>query len=167
MAPRFVRAGAAVTIALLIFSACTSESGVVDAPEEVAPFQTLMQGSIEYGEAEPAKVVLRDEHQAERFLTSVSPSERSGMARALLQVDFREQMVLGLLLGRRGSGSIIASIDSVGVVDDRLRVYSTEFRPAYQTRDVAYPAHLVVVGKTDRPVDFRTVEVIEEISPTP
>ena len=166
MTQGFVRAGMAAVV-LLVVSACASDSGVVDAPEEEKPFQTLLQGSIGNGEAESAKLVLRNEHQADLFLASVSPGKRPEVARALSRVNFQEQMVLALLLGRRGSGSITVTIDSVDVVDERLRVYSTEFRPAVQRRDMANPAHLVVVGRTDRPVDFRKVQVIKERSSTP
>jgi hypothetical protein len=76
-------------------------------------------------------------------------------------VDYDRHMVVGVVLGGRGSGSISVTIDSLRVVNEGV-VYASEFRPVTGTRDLANPAHFIVVQRSSLPVKFEEIYVKEQ-----
>lgn len=101
---------------------------------------------------EPKNVVLRD---AAAF--AALWAEHSGQAN-LPPVDFTRHMVIGVFLGARPNGCHGTAIDSVVRADGKLTVSRTDTEPAGDTMctlAMVYPAHLVVVARSDAPVEFK------------
>jgi hypothetical protein len=77
--------------------------------------------------------------------------------RALPDVDFNTQMVIGVFLGMAGNGCNSTSIDSVSSDGKAITVRHSDTVPGIGVMCTMYvpsPAQLVVVPKSDLPVQF-------------
>jgi hypothetical protein len=84
-------------------------------------------------------------------------AEHSGSNAALPQVDFTKQMVVGVFLGARPNGCYRTDITEVALLDGKLAVSHTDTEPGpgtICTMAITYPAHLVIVPRTEAPVAF-------------
>lgn len=100
---------------------------------------------------EPKNVVLRDAAAFAALWT-----EHQGQA-SLPQVDFTRQMVIGVFLGARPNGCHGTAITKVVQANGKLTVTRTDTEPAADTlctMAMVYPAHLVLVARSDAPVEF-------------
>ena len=131
-------------------------------PEGIEPETLFRSGHVFDYPADPIEVVLRSPESWESFLSSY-PTKNMKFARdRFWHVDYNRHMVVGVALGGRGSGSISVTIDSLRVVNDRVVVYATEFRPLIGTRDFVNPAHFIVVQRSSLPVKFEEIYVKEQ-----
>lgn len=126
--------------------------------DEQVPLRTLLQSTRFFDlTAEPAYVVLRNSGEETRFLETY-PRKTT----AFPYIDYAEEMIVGIALGRRGTGNTRISIDSVITADSQRTVYATEHVPCIQQRYVSNPAHLVALPQSHHPVQFAPLIVAEE-----
>ncbi|HMB92624.1 MAG TPA: hypothetical protein VKP65_17355 [Rhodothermales bacterium] len=117
---------------------------------EKVPARTLIQSTRFFSlTTEPAYVVLRSVDEETRFL-EISPRKTA----AFPYIDYTQEMVVGIALGRRGAGNTRVSIDSVITNAGQRTVYATEHAPCIQQRYVSNPAHFVALPKSNQPVRF-------------
>ncbi|MES2757560.1 MAG: protease complex subunit PrcB family protein [Pseudomonadota bacterium] len=72
-------------------------------------------------------------------------------------VDFSRDMVIAVFLGAQPNGCHATNIDSVSRVSDKLRVQHTDSYPGPAvlcTMAITTPAHLVVLDRSNLPVEF-------------
>jgi len=132
----------------------------VDAPVE---FRKIVSPYINFTNVEPSvrtniherrNVVVRDEAAWAALWT-----EHAGADVALPKVDFSKQMVIAAFRGAMPSTCHNSGIASVGFKDGVLRVGIVDSEPAPGVACgmmIVYPAHLVIVNRTDAPVEFVT-----------
>jgi hypothetical protein len=85
--------------------------------------------------------------------------EHTGTGVGLPQVDFTKDMVVGVFIGNRPTGIYATTIAAIGRLDDRVRVQRVDTVPsagAVCTQAFVSPAQLVVVPRSDLPVEFTT-----------
>jgi heat shock protein HslJ len=138
---------------------CFGETNPVLDNGEKIPFETILQSSSTFTNDGLITVVLRSEQEEFSFLASHSP------VGSFPNVDYQRQMVVGILLGMRGSVSIRVTIDSLQRHGGALKVYSHEFHPFGQYMAIGYPSHLIVINKTHLPVVFERIRLVRESSP--
>lgn len=142
----------------ILASGCAPGSFYVE-PADGEPANLFQSSRVFSDEAGPVNVVIRSPADWEDFLATY-PTRNADYARdRFWRVDYTRHMVVGVVLGRRWSGSISVHIDSLHVDGRRLLVHATEHRPTYATRDFGNPAHFVVTDRTHLPVEFADVEV--------
>lgn len=76
---------------------------------------------------------------------------------ALPAIDFSKSMVLGVFMGSKPNGCYSTSVDSVSRASDKITVQYTEASPGPNvlcTLAMTSPAHLIVVERSDLPVEF-------------
>lgn len=72
-------------------------------------------------------------------------------------IDFSRNMVIGVFMGTRPNGCYSTNIDGISRVGDKIRVEYTDAAPGPNvmcTLAMTSPAHLVVVGRSELPVEF-------------
>ena len=78
-------------------------------------------------------------------------------------VDFKSDMILAVFQGWCPTGGYRVEITQVGETDEHLTVAVKYREPrglqGLVTHAVTYPAHLVSVPRSDKPVGFRIVEI--------
>jgi hypothetical protein len=87
--------------------------------------------------------------------------EHAGSAGGVPNVDFNANMVLGVFMGARANGCYATAIGGVSRTDGRIHVTRVDTVPgesAVCTQAVVTPAQLVVVARSDLPVDFTLQE---------
>lgn len=137
---------------------CSEETNpVLDNGEKIV-FETIVHNTSVFTNDNLITMTLRSKQEENAFLAANPPAQQ------FPSVDYQRQMVVGILLGMRGSVSICVTIDSVKQYSSTLKVYSHEFHPLGQRMAIGYPSHLIVVNKTHRPVVFEPVGVIREDS---
>lgn len=105
-------------------------------------------------DADQAQVVIRNPDGLKSFLLDYPLREGYAEADYFGPVDFSRHMIIGMALGTRGSGSIKVYIDSIAVNERSVHVFSKEYVPLVQTRDMANPSHFVVLKQSNLPVRF-------------
>lgn len=113
------------------------------------------------------KVVLRSKKEEQSFLNEVPrqqywTSSGGPFFREFPEVDYQENMVIGILLGRRGIGNAKIQIDSMEGVSGKLVVHSTEILPFTHEDFVGYPAIMVRLERSNLAVKFMPIEYVEE-----
>lgn len=86
-------------------------------------------------------------------------AEHAGAGHALPKIDFREQMVIGVFRGPKPSTCHGGGISAVSFRDGKLQVGITDTEPGPDVvcgMMIVYPAHLVVVNRSEAPVEFVT-----------
>lgn len=84
-------------------------------------------------------------------------AEHAGAGVALPKVDFSTKMVIGVFRGPKPSICHGGGIASVGFRDGKLKVGIVDTEPALGMAcglAIVYPAHVVVVNRSDAPVEF-------------
>ncbi|MCC2954578.1 protease complex subunit PrcB family protein [Massilia sp. IC2-477] len=84
-------------------------------------------------------------------------AEHAGAGVALPKVDFSQKMVIGVFRGPKPNLCYGGGIASVGFQDGKLKVGITDIEPgsgAVCGQAIVYPAHLVVVNRSEAPVEF-------------
>ncbi|MGZ8289238.1 MAG: protease complex subunit PrcB family protein [Telluria sp.] len=102
--------------------------------------------------AQPRNVVVKD---AAGF--SALWAEHSGNASPAPDIDFSRSMVIGVFAGTRSNGCYSNEITDIYRENGKLTVVHTEWQPgagAACTMALVNPAHLVVVPRSDDPVEF-------------
>lgn len=144
-------------IPCLLVGCSEGTNPVLNNGEKIA-FNTVVQSSSTFTNDGLITVVLRSKQEENAFLAVNPPAQPFPI------VNYQQQMVVGILLGRRGSVSIRVTIDSVQRYGNTLKVYSHEFHPLGQRMAIGYPCHLIVINKTHLPVVFEPIRVIREDS---
>lgn len=101
--------------------------------------------------AQPKNVVVRD---AAGF--AALWAEHGGVM-PLPQVDFARHMVIGVFLGSRPNGCHSTAIDSVVRANGKITVARTDTEPGpgvMCTLAIVHPAHIVMVERSEAPVEF-------------
>lgn len=121
------------------------------------PFETIIHNSTAFSNKELATITLKSKVEEEEFLAKYPVST------TFPEIDYRRDMVIGIMLGWRPSVSISVTIDQVIIVGRALKVYAHEFHPSAQSMAIGYPAHLIVLRKSHPPVVFTPIKIIKEI----
>jgi hypothetical protein len=124
----------------------------VKAKAGAVAFKTIDQAS-RSGVGEARDVVIRDGAKWSALWT-----EHAGPS-PIPFVDFDRQMVIGVFLGKKENGCYATSISSVSLSGNKLSVLHSDTVPGpgvLCTLAITSPAHLVVVDRTDLPVEFAT-----------
>lgn len=101
--------------------------------------------------AQPKNVVARD---AAAFAALWA---EHGGAMQLPQVDFTRHMVIGVFMGSRANGCYSTAIDSVVRANGKITVARTDTEPGpgiMCTLAIVHPAHIVMVERSEAPVEF-------------
>lgn len=141
-----------------LLAGCSGETNPVVDNREKFSFETILQSSSTFTNDGLMTVALRSKEEENAFLAANRP------AQAFPSVDYQRQMVVGILLGMRGSVSIRVTIDAVQRHGGTLKVYSHEFHPLGQYMAIGYPSHLIVINKTHLPVVFEPIRLVRESS---
>jgi hypothetical protein len=83
--------------------------------------------------------------------------EHAGTSAPVPDVDFSTQMVIGVFLGSKPNACYGTDIDTVSTDGNRITIRHTDSTPAMGVlcaMHVASPAELLVLGRSDLPVDF-------------
>ena len=152
---------AGLTAAALFLSAGVARSSSAPAPEQIArvPFVTVEQG-------------VRSGLSERKFVTVVTAKEwkdlwlvhKSGVASAAQapQVDFQEEMVVGVFSGAKATGGYGIEIKSVELdAGKRLLVLWAETAPAPGSmvlQALTQPYHIVRIKRQNLPVAFAPLE---------
>lgn len=101
---------------------------------------------------DPRNVVVRDE-----AAWATLWAEHAGKDVALPKIDFSKQMVIGVFRGAQPDGCRSTSIGAVDFRDGKLKVVHVDTVPGEGivcTMAIVYPAALVIVNRSDAPVEF-------------
>lgn len=101
---------------------------------------------------EPRRVIARDSESFKQLWL-----EHTGQADQIPDVDFEQEMVLGVFLGEQPTGGYLIQIEKIETVNQRLQVYLTLQEPNPENMVIQMltaPAHLVLLPVTDLPIDF-------------
>jgi hypothetical protein len=121
---------------------------------------TTLDESSQSGVTRPATLVIKDAAAWASLW-----AEHAGGERSLPQVDFQTSMVIAVFRGSQPSSCHGTGIVSVARLDDRISVLRADSQPGPATLCAALmtsPAHLVVVGRSDLPVEFATERTVSE-----
>jgi hypothetical protein len=138
----------------------------VDAEVEFADIRTAevafttLDESSQSGVTRPAALVVKDA----AALASLW-AEHAGGERSLPQVDFQTSMVIAVFRGSQPSSCHGTGIASVARLEDRISVLRADSQPGPATLCLALmtaPAHLVVLERSDLPVEFATERTVSE-----
>ncbi|MEQ9368700.1 MAG: protease complex subunit PrcB family protein [Coleofasciculus chthonoplastes F3-SA18-01] len=132
-----------------------------ETPSNTVAFETL-EKSWNSGIAEPFETIIRDQGTWEQFFGNLHsidiPTPSS------LNVDFTENMVIGIGLGNQPSGGYSIEIKDIVMEDGKLVINAVEQQPGQNcltTMAITQPYHLVTVEKSDLPVEFnRQTEIV-------
>lgn len=147
----------------LCLAAITQPMRVVSVPRVEAPvaFRKIVSGHFNFEPVEtklrtlihePRNVVVRDQAAWASLW-----AEHAGKDAALPKIDFSKQMVIGVFRGAQPDGCHSTSIGAVDFRDGKLRVVHVDTVPGpgiVCTMAIVYPAALVVVNRSDAPVQF-------------
>ncbi len=114
-------------------------------------YRTLDQSS-QSGVHSERNVVVRDAAAFAALWT-----EHAGADKPLPSVDFTKQMVIGVFAGGLPSGCHSSGIESIRLVDGKLNVLRADSQPqpgVICTAVIVFPGQLVVVDRSDAPVEF-------------
>ncbi len=117
------------------------------------PFTHLVRGPLS-GLDEPAQVVVRSRADWQALWNRHAPNEETPR---MDELDFGEQMIVGVFLGSRPTGGHTVSIEQVHREGTRLVVGYLERRPAAGSlvpQIVTSPFDVVVLPHHDETVDF-------------
>jgi hypothetical protein len=112
-------------------------------------FQSLDQ-TTRSGIQEAQTVTIRD---ADSFLALWTAHSKAPAP----SIDFNKSMVLGVFMGLKPNGCYSTNIDSVARATDRLKAQHTDAAPGPNvlcTLAMTTPAHLIVVERSELPVEF-------------
>jgi hypothetical protein len=130
----------------------------VDAPVEVRRIDTpypnfkAVEPHVRTQVTEPRNVVVRDE-----AAWATLWAEHAGKDVALPKIDFSKQMVIGVFRGAQPDGCRSTAIGSVEFKEGKLNVVHEDTVPGpgiVCTMAIVYPAALVVVSRSEAPVEF-------------
>ncbi len=138
------------------FLGCSDNSNHIVEERTNLTFETLIHNSNTFSNQELATITLRNKVEEIEFLAKYP------MSTAFPEIDYRRDMVIGILLGWRSSVSIRVTIDRVRLEGRALKIYAHEFHPIGQRQAIGYPAHLIVLRKSPLPVSFTPIKVIKE-----
>ena len=162
-----------VVVLLAGFTAWFSGTGCEDAASNTkplvlapVPFSTLQfEKAWTWRQHAPAHYVIRNESQWQRMWRRAHIPMRldeQPPPPPAAPVDFKSEMILAAFQGRYPTGGYRIQISEVGETNHQMTVVVKYREPGPQelvTHAVTYPAHLVRVPKSDKPVGFRIVEV--------
>lgn len=136
----------------LVWGCSPSETDVTSPTE----FETLEQ---EYYSAieKPFEKVIKDKSSWDIFWSELHGNQSETLP--TLQVDFTEKMVIGVGLGTRNTGGYEVQIQDVTVDNEKILVDYVEIQPGddcLTTQALTQPYQLVVVDKSDLPVEFNS-----------
>jgi hypothetical protein len=155
----------------LCLAAVTQPMRVVSVPKLDVPVKfrkivspyvnfTTVEPNVRTGIMEPRNVVVRDE-----AAWATLWAEHAGKDAALPKVDFGKQMVIGVFRGAQPDGCRGTAVRSVDFRDGKLNVVFVDTVPGpgiMCTMAIVYPSHLVVVNRSEAPVEFiREVRTLE------
>ena len=132
----------------------------LDAPVEIrridSPYYnfTTVEPNIRTAIHTQRNVVVRDE-----AAWSALWAEHAGGEHALPRIDFSKQMVIGVFRGPKPSTCHSGGVSHVSFREGKLNVNITDYEPAPDIAcgmAIVHPAHLVVVSRTEAPVEFVT-----------
>lgn len=115
---------------------------------------TTVEPHVRTGIHEQRNVVVRDEAAWASLW-----AEHAGSEHALPKIDFSKKMVIGVFRGGKPSTCHGGGISNVAFRDGKLQVGVTDTVPAPGVvcgMMIVYPAHLVVVNRSEAPVEFVT-----------
>lgn len=147
----------------LCLAAVTQPMRVVSVPKVDAPveFRKIVSDYVNFTTVEPnlrsqvtteRNVVVRDE-----AAWATLWAEHAGKDVALPKIDFSKQMVIGVFRGLQPSGCHYTGVDGVNFEHGKLNVHYVDSVPGPNIACIAivvYPAHLVVVNRSEAPVEF-------------
>jgi heat shock protein HslJ len=122
-------------------------------------FQTILQTSdlLFYNDS-LITVVLYNKQDELEFL-SQNPIVQ--ISRSFPDVDYNKYTVIGILLGARPHPGYKIQIDSVIDYGAFIKVYSHEYQIPVPLDILGFPIHFIVINKTDLPIFFEDIKVIE------
>ena len=121
---------------------------------------TTLDESSQSGVTRPATLVIKDAAAWAGLW-----AEHAGGERPLPQVDFQDSMVIAVFRGSQPSSCHGTGIASVARLDGKISVLRADSQPGPATFCAALmttPAHLVVVERSDLPVEFATERTVSE-----
>lgn len=146
------------TILMCLFLGCANDSL---RPIETLPpvqFETVLQSSHAFTSDDFVTVALRSKEDEQAFLQT-HPTRVP-----FPEINYDRNMAIGIIVGMRGSTSILLTIDSVKPVAGILKVYAHEYHPLGQRMAIGYPAHFIALQRFDLPVHFEPVKIVREVS---
>lgn len=147
-------------------SGCKSETLLVRAPQsEQVAFKTIIHDSFEMStDTNFIATVLRSKQEENAFIASHLPFVPSFpyFENKLSTVDYQRSMLVCILLGRKGSGSISVTIDSILAQGATWKVHAHIFYPCVLNDMLANPAHIVAIPWSNMPIVFNPIPVIRE-----
>ncbi|MDI6767663.1 MAG: META domain-containing protein [Bacteroidota bacterium] len=147
--------GILLLLCSFLISCADNSNPIVDRRDEI-PFGTIIHSSDAFSNQELATITLRSKSEEEEFLAKYP------MSTTFPEIDYRRDMVIGILLGLRPSVSISVTIDQVKNIGRALKVYAHEFHPTGLYMAIGYPAHLIVLRRSHHPVVFAPIKIIRE-----
>jgi hypothetical protein len=113
----------------------------------------VLDQRVESGVKDARNVVIKDRDALDALWLEYAP-----IGAPVPDVDFSSQMVIGVFLGTKPNACYGTSIDTVSTDGSRITVRHTDSTPAMGalcgTRYGSSPAELIVLGRSDLPVDF-------------
>ena len=131
-------------------------------PEDDAFATLFWSNRIFHPAGEPVQAVFQSPQEWQWFIDRYPTRDRDEATRGFSQVNYSDYMVIGIILGSRGSGGHSVRIDSIKAEEGVMKVYSHEYYPSIQTRVTTNPAHFVVVEKRGLDVLFEPVQIVKE-----
>ena len=132
-----------------------------ETPSNTITFNTL-EKSWNSGIAEPFETRIRDQAAWEQFWMNLHSIDIP--TPSLPEIDFTENMVIGVGLGNKPSGGYSVEIKDIIIKDDKLVINAVEQQPGQNcgtTMAITQPYHLVTVEQSDLPVQFnRQTEIV-------
>ncbi len=101
---------------------------------------------------EPRRVIARDLESFRQLWI-----EHTNQPEQMPEVDFKNEMVLGVFLGERPTGGYLIQIEKIETVNQRLQVHVSIQQPDPENMVIQMltaPAHLILMPATDLPIDF-------------
>lgn len=151
--------------ALLLLNCSTRfDSG---ADNQIIDFEVVLDSADFFKNENLIQIVLMSKEQEQSFLSITAryqywTSSGKPFFHDFPEVDYENNMLIGILLGIRGIGNTKIVIDSVEQVSGKLIVNSTELLPSTHEDFIGHPAVIVKIKKPALPVVFRDIEFVEE-----
>ena len=147
-------------------SGCKGDNILDGTPESKnIAFTTIIHDSFEMSnDTNFITTVLRSKQEEEALVVSHLPfiPYTPYFKNKLSTVDYRQSMVVCILLGRQGSGSISVTIDSILQQGVTWEVYAHTFYPCVMIDMCGNPVHFVTLPRSAVPIVFSTIPIIKE-----
>lgn len=141
----------------LVLVSCEKDENPTDPNNEELDlsFTTVIQDQTSFRQSELLQVVFRSESDENNFFNEYATPNTIPW-----EVDYDEEMVIGLVMPEQSTGSNVIEITGLEQIDDDIQV-SSKFTIAGIGNDmIGYPNHFIKLNKYNNQVTFNKIDTV-------